>query len=279
MPDASATRRSKRLDVLILFGLVGLGLLLGRLQTVARNSGRTDPASAAVRLLIRPASGAIGSVANGAAGWIGAVTRSRDIEREDLRLRQAAAAGESYESDVSRLQKEVDELRGLGGWEARQGREKVPADVVGYFPHESRLTIGVGANQGVKRGMPVATYEGLLGRIETVDQTTAQVLLLTSVSSESRISAVVRKPPSQPVPAGLMRGEGPGLLALDLADPASSVTEGEVVMTSGFSDLIPRGIVIGDVISIHDDPAFGKRTAMVKPRVDIGQVHEVLVIK
>lgn len=213
------------------------------------------------------------------ADFVGGALHGRRLEEENRRLKAIAAAAENYQPDIDRLQSEVDELRKLGGWEACTGREKVPADVVGYFPHENRITLNVGANRGIKRGMPVATYEGLVGRIETVDRTSSQVLLITAPSGEARISALVQRNPPNPPPAGLIRGDGPNSLVLELADPTATVDSGDIVTTAGFSDAIPRGIVIGKVISVEDDKAFGKRTAIVFPKVALGQVREVLVIK
>jgi rod shape-determining protein MreC len=159
------------------------------------------------------------------------------------------------------------------------GREKVAADVVGFFPHESRLMLDVGTKQGIKRGMPVATYAGLIGRVETVDSATCQVLLLTSPGGDSRISALVqRRPPNAPV-AGLIHGETAGSLRLEMADPTAPVDVGDRVVTTGFSDQIPRGIPIGRVVSVEDDPAFGKRTALVLPYVNVGELREVVVIR
>jgi rod shape-determining protein MreC len=272
-------RNGNRSDIPVLIGLIVLGFILGKFQTMSRNAGHTDPVSRVARSLIAPAAAVMDTGANGIADFIGAATHGQRLEAENRKLRAIAEAARSYDSDVAELLSEIAELRKLGGWESAPGRVKVPADVIGYYPHESRITINVGADRGVKRGMPVATYEGLVGRIETVDRSSSQVLLITSPSAESRISAIVQRQAPNPPPAGLIRGDGLSSLALELADPTASVTTGDVVTTSGFSDLIPRGIVIGKVVRVEDDPSFGKRTAMVFPRVSLGQLREVLVIK
>lgn len=266
-------------DFLVLIGLVALGLVLGRLQTGARNGGHTDPISSIARSLVSPPAKALNSVANASSDFVSAIVHGRSLEDENKRLRSLAASAQMYNANIDLLQAEIGELRAMGSWQAQYGREKVPADVIGFFPHESRITINVGADKGIKRGMPVATYEGLVGRVETVDKSTSQVLLITAPSTDSRISALVqRRAPNAP-PAGLLRGDGPSSLLLELADPTSSVETGDLVVTSGFSENIPRGLVIGKVVSVQDDEAFGRRTATVFPRVAIGQVREVLVIK
>jgi len=196
----------------------------------------------------------------------------RELRTNVIRLRQSFLRWRGWQSELA-------ELRHIGGWEAAPGREKVPAVVVGFFPHEDRVTLNVGNDRGIRPGMPVATYEGLVGRVETVDRSTSQVLLITSPSNESRITAIVRREPPNPPQAGLIIGQGPDSLLLELADPTATVQTGDIVTTSGFSDQIPRGIVIGKIVRVDDDPVFGKRTATVFPRIALGQLREVVVIK
>jgi len=266
-------------DVWTLVGLIALGILLSRLQTSARQAGDSDPISAAAKLLVTPAATAMSASANGISNWAGAVLHGRSLELENQRLRALAVSVEDYTHDVDRVQAEVDELRRLDGWQRSPGRAKIPADVIGYFAQENRLTLDVGATRGILPGMAVATYEGLVGRVETVDRSTAQVLLITSPAAEARISAIVDRQVPNPPAAGLLKGEGPMSLVLELADPTATVEAGDLVTTSGFSDRIPRGIVIGKVIRVDSDPVFGKLTAVVFPRVALGQIREVLVIK
>jgi rod shape-determining protein MreC len=271
--------RNKRNDILVVIGLVALGFLLGKMQTTARNQGRTDPISGVVRAAIAPAASGMNALGNASSDFGASIFHGRSLQEENRRLKSLTASAEMNTANIDRLQTEVDELRRMAGWLATPGRERVPADVVGFFPREDRITINVGLDKGVKRGMPVATYEGLVGRVETVDRSSSQVLLITAPSIDSRISALVQRPAPNPPPAGLLRGEGPGTLSLELADATAAVESGDIVVTSGFSEQIPRGIVIGKVVSIQDDAAFGKRTATIFPRVSLGQVREVLVIK
>ena len=230
-------------------------------------------------MLVRPAAAAMNISANGVSDWAGAVLHGRSLEIENQRLRALAISAENYTQDVDRLQSEIDELRRLNGWQQAPGHEKIPADVIGYFSQVNRLTLDVGANRGVRAGMPVATFEGLVGRIETVDGLTSQVLLISSPAAEARISAIVERQAPNPPAAGLLKGEGPNSLVLELADPTATVEPGDLVTTSGFSDQIPRGIAIGKVVQVESDPVFGKLTATVFPRVALGQIREVLVIK
>lgn len=265
--------------MLVLLGLIVLGFLLARLQSSAAARGDVDIVSSIARRAVAPAASAMNAFAYGTSDFAGAVTQGRSLQRENERLRALAASAETYQADVDRLRAEIDLLRKTAGWKTSPGRIKVAADVIGYFPAEGRITISAGSNQGIKPGMPVATYAGLVGRIETVDREASQVLLITAGSTSSRISALVQRTPPNPPSAGLLRGEGPNSLILELADPAATVESGDLVTTSGFSSMIPRGIVIGKVVSVQDDLAFGRRTATIFPAVALGRIREVLVIK
>lgn len=272
-------KRKSRPDAYVLIGLILLGILLGRLQTSARAQGRTDPVTAAARTAIRPAAIAFSSIGNGVSGFGAALTRGRALQEENDRLRAIAAAAANYQSDIDRLQLELEQVRKLAGWKEQGGRSKVPATIIGFFPQESRLQLDVGSSKGIRKGMPVATYDGVIGRVETVDRGTSQVLLLTSQEEGSRITALVDRPRPNPPVAGLLRGGGSNSLILELTDPTATVQMGDRVITSGFSSVIPRGLVIGKVVSIEDDPAFGKRNAVIFPAVAIGEVREVFVIR
>ncbi len=271
--------KRQRREIALLIGLAALGFLLAHFQSAARAAGSTDTVSSMVRQLIAPPARGLSAIADLAGDSTRALANGRRLEEENKRLRQFEAAANRFQSTIDSMQQEIDSLRKLGHWDRSPGREKVAADVIGIFPHESRITLNVGLDHGLKRGMPVATYEGLVGRIETVDRSTSQALLITSTSLGSRIGALIQRAPPNVPPAGLIRGTGPALLTLELADPAATVVNGDTVITGGFSDQIPRGIVIGRVIAVQDDPAFGRRTALVAPRVLLGNIREVFVIK
>lgn len=152
----------------------------------------------------------------------------------------------------------------------------MPAEVIGYFPYENRFTLNVGWDSGVKVGQPVVAAGGLLGKIQVVTGKTSQVLLLASPEPSNRIGALaLRNPPS----AGLLRGESSATFVLEFSDPKAPVATGDLVVTAGFSEHIPRGIPIGRVIQVDDNVEFGKRQARVYPSASIGNVREVFVLK
>lgn len=190
------------------------------------------------------------------------------------RLRDQQAVAADYSERVQRLEEELSEQHKLLGFGQMPGRTPIPAEITGIFAFDNRLTLDVGSSEGVKPGMPVVSGRGLLAIVQTVDVTRCQALLLSSPVTQ--IGAIAQRTPP---PAGLLRGEGGNTLVVEFMDQASAVQNGDEVVTSGFSSWIPRGIPIGRIIRIEDDPYFGTKRAYVYPYATVGAAREVYVLK
>jgi rod shape-determining protein MreC len=123
--------------------------------------------------------------------------------------------------------------------------------------------------------MPVQAPAGLVGTVQTVERDRCQVLLVTSRGLTVGALDLDRDPP----PAGLLRGENSSTLAVTFEDPKAPVEIGDRIVTSGFSELIPRGIYIGRVIAVSPDEEFGMLRVRVDPAVSVGDLGEVQVLK
>lgn len=200
--------------------------------------------------------------------------RSGALAAENRRLRQLAAVAETYTETIDSLNHEIDSLRALLDVEAI-GKSRIGGRVIGYFPLENRLTISVGTTSGVRPGLPVIAGEGLIGTVQTADARSSQVRLLSSPRPYQIGATVRRDPPS----TGLMHGEAVNRLILEFTDIESPVAVGDLVVTSGHSELIPEGIPIGRVVQVYVDEEFGTRIAQVFPAVALGKVREVVVLR
>jgi len=89
---------------------------------------------------------------------------------------------------------------------------------------------------------------------------------------------VTRTPPNTPS-VGLLHGESADRLVLEFSDPLAPVSPGDLVVTSGYSDLIPRNLPVGRVTKVEDFPDYGKRQAIIFPTVRLGFVPEVTVLE
>lgn len=259
----------------LLFVALGLaGFALGRWQNGARNAGRLDPVTAAIQAAARP----IASLAAGASDSVGAfligVVNARSLTEENRALKAQVQALQLYAERERALAVRLTQLEKLAKLRVPAGRTRVPAVAIGLFPYENRMSLNVGENAGVRVGLPVVTGEGLLGIVQTVSSTSCQVGLLASPSV--RVGGMVLRDPPQ---FGIVKGYSATSLLLDFMDIRAQLAAGDWVVTSGFSQDVPRGIPIGRIISVERDPDFGTLQARIAPHVRVGLAREVYVLR
>jgi len=205
--------------------------------------------------------------------WAG-ITAGPRLRDDNERLKWLAQATEMYGQNEERLSNEIDRLRKLMALPRYGGRWRIPGEAIHYAPYEHRLTVSIGRRHGVRVGLPVVAAEGLLGVVQVVSENRSQVLLLHS--RQLQVGAMVMRDPPQ---AGILRGEGPDLVELGMLDTQTPIEVGDVVVTSGYSELIPRGIPIGKIVQIENNPDFGARKAKVLPFVRVGKVRTIMVLR
>ncbi len=244
------------------------------MQSGARNNGAIDPVSSLVRSTTNAPARFLSEQANATSDFFGGIFNASELARQNREIRQYEIIARQYGETVTRLNNEVNNLRGLLELEDIPGRQKVGATIIGYFANENRITISVGKDKGLKPGLAVVTGEGLVGTIQTVGDTEAQVSLLSDPNRKIGALVISRNPP----PAGLIKGENATVLVLTL-DSTMPVANGDLVTTSGFSGLIPRGIPIGRVNQVYNDSVTGSKRVEVFPNVALGNLREVVILK
>ena len=148
--------------------------------------------------------------------------------------------------------------------------------VIGRDPSHWSQTIllGRGRQEGVQVDMAVIGTKGLVGRIVEVEENWSKALLLTDASS--KVGAILERNRE----AGLLTGASDGgLLTLEYLSAGADIREGDKVLTAGFGEIFPKGIIIGEVVG------FGRRKedlfmyAKVQPAEHLSQLEEVLCVR
>ncbi len=250
-----------------------MGLGLAALQNSARKAGQLDPVTKTVRQALNPAS----QMAAGGVVTVNGIFESwregPKLLAENQQLKTQAAALQLYAADAVLLRAELDQLQKLAKIPIPPERTLLYADVIGFWPVENRLSINLGSKQGLKPDMPVIAPEGLAGVVETVGTETSQVLLLSSPSV--KIGAMVARPsPSYGITSGLKFD------ALTMEVPGSAPVEvDDKVLTSGLSDVVPGGVVIGVVTDVAAQAGYGTRQLTIFPLYRISPGQKLVVVK
>ncbi len=248
---------------------------MGQWQNSQRNAGRVDPVTNVTRSLVSPLANGFSALNFRAADLYSGFVRAPALTEENRRLKDLAQSAEFYTEQVDRLNRQINELRLLTQLGPLPGRERLATDIIGYFPRENRITLSIGERSGVKKGMPVESGRGLVGIIETVEANRCQALLITSRGLTVG-GMVLNRNPAQ---VGFIRGQDGMSVVLSLQDPKSPVEVGDTVITSGFGDLIPRGVIVGKVVQVIPSEEFGTVRAIVDPVVNLGALKEVFILK
>ena len=136
------------------------------------------------------------------------------------------------------------------------------------------FVIDKGSAQGVQKNMAVITPRGLLGKVQDTGRDSSVVLLL----DDQRFGAAVRL--STMRIEAVLSGSGRGRCVIKYADVDTSVSNGEVVVTSGLDSLFPYGIPVGEVAGVASagQEEFFQYVEL-KPYVNPRTVDEVIVVK
>ena len=247
------------------------------MQATARAKGEFDLPFRIVNVFVGAPSAVLNSMADETGDFMVGMANARSLTDENRRLQSQLRSFSNYTETVIRLNAEIDQLRKLNDFPPPPGRVRVAAEITAQFPNLNQVRINVGRKKDIRQGMPVVAPGGLLGRIQSVGENDSIVVLLSSPDPSNRIGAmVVRKPPNDPS-LGLLRGESLNQLILEFSDPKAQVEVGDKVVSSGFSEFIPRNVPIGIVTQVENDEEYGRRSAYVRPIVNLNAGREVNV--
>jgi rod shape-determining protein MreC len=196
--------------------------------------------------------------------------RQRNIELEE----QVS----ELQTQVIRLQQQAAEVEMLSALldfaRAQPQNEYEAAAVIGRDPSPflQYVIINKGSDDGMRRGMPVVSNQGLIGRIEAVTANAARVQLIT----DSTASVNVRIQPAES--DAVLTGSITSDLYLDLIPQDAAVQPGDLVLTSGLGGNYPANILVGQIVSVRQQATALFQQASLQPVVDFNRLEIVLVI-
>lgn len=150
----------------------------------------------------------------------------------------------------------------------------IAAKVISHSPDSwsSIIVIDKGKYHGIKRGMAVITYLGLVGRVIDTSESTGKIILINDPNFN--ISGIVKRSRQE----GLVSGTLGAHLIMRYLPEGSDIRNQDIIITSGLNEAYPQGLLIGSVVDIHKEFSGLSRYAIIKPAVNLSSIEEVLVI-
>jgi rod shape-determining protein MreC len=213
-------------------------------------------------------------------GWFG---DTLDAKEERDALKQERDRLQAEVTELENADSENDELRRLVEYGQRAGLdayEPVTAEVYSRSNTTwySQIEINKGSSDGVRRDQPVINASGLVGKVKTVSDGNAVVMLLSDADFGVSARALPADQPGVASPVSGSRTE----LQFDLVPQAKKVREGDRIVTAGTisEDLpspFPPGLLIGTVRRIDGEGEL-ERQIRVKPAADLDELRFVQVL-
>jgi rod shape-determining protein MreC len=155
------------------------------------------------------------------------------------------------------------------------GLPTVAARIVGKDPSPwfRSVIIDRGLGDGVDKGMPVVTGEGIVGQVYAASSSYAKVLL--AISPSSAIDVLLQDSRVR----GILKGTGSNTCRLEYILKTVEVTKGDHVVTAGYGGMFPPGLPVGIVSEVTRNSRGMFLEIEVVPAVDFSTLENLLVIE
>lgn len=176
--------------------------------------------------------------------------------------------------DAEEAHSENMRLRGLLDLKRDSAYKVICAAVIGRSPSSwsSSLIINKGSRHGIRKGFVCVGFLGLIGRVVEVTPLVSKVMMINDPNL--CVSSLCQRSRQE----GLICGSLSGVLLMKYLAKDCDIKASDVIVTSGLTDVFPKGIVIGKVEQVREEMSGLSRYAVVRPAVDLSAVEEVLVI-
>jgi len=265
-------KRFKQVRFFLLFGCLLTAIFILFISMAGRKEF-TAPHKFGLEV-IGPFQTAISNVSNYVSGFWGKYIGLINVRQENEQLRQELlkykAANIEYREAVAtnvRLQKLLELKESLPP-------PTMTAEIIGKDPSLwfRTLTINRGSSDGVQKGMPVVTVEGVVGQVLTSSPNYSKVLLATDPNSA--IDIITQKTRVQ----GIVKGLGREAFALHYVLKSAVVEKGDYVLTSGLGGVFPKGLMVGTVSDIKKSRRGMFQDIEIEPAVDFSQLEYLIII-
>jgi rod shape-determining protein MreC len=196
------------------------------------------------------------------------------LEKENKILRETNNTLSGEVSQLKEAKLENMRLMQLLEFKEKAHYSVLPAKIVGKTLIQTRnnITLDEGEKDSVKVGMPIITDKGLVGKIVAVSQnySVAQILF----NKDLKVSAKDQRSRVD----GIIAWDGENKLAMKNVSKSSDIMNGDIIITSEYSNSFPPGIPIGYITSLGTVDNLFKKIEL-ETFVDFQTLEEVFIVK
>jgi len=195
------------------------------------------------------------------------------VKRENDRLRDEIKKYQSLSVTYREALATNTLLRKLLDFKEELPQPTVTARIIGRDPSQWFKTFSIdhSSSDGVSKGMPVVTADGVVGQI--LDGGNRRAKVLEAIDPNSAIEVLIQDTRTQ----GIIKGTGDSY-RLHYVLKNNKVNRGDLLITSGLGGVFPKGLPVGIVSSVVSNRRGMFLDIEVKPVVDFSKLENVIVI-
>lgn len=180
------------------------------------------------------------------------LSKLRSIEKENQELKSLLRLEESYNYPLQITRVVAKQLNTLN----------------------NSLSVNVGSNEGIQRGMPLINSDGLIGKVILAASNYSQVMPLSHPLF--RVSAQIQDSKAN----GIITWDisSPSYLIMDFVPKTVPIDTGMVIQTSGLGNEFPAGIPIGQVVDFRSQEGTNTQQLKIEPFSKLNEVSEGFIV-
>ena len=222
-----------------------------------------------------------------AASWIGdkfnfittTVSDIMNVHEQNKMLMTQVEELKAKNLAANEFEAENQRLRALLNYkESATQFDLLAARVIGRDPTtwSSMIVINRGSTDGVANDMAVVTEMGLVGHVIEAGLNTSKVQLI--LDPRASVGTLVQRPESRV--AGIVEGDinNPIMPKMINIPKNSDVIAGDMIVTSGFGGIYPKGIVIGRIKDVQNEESGLLKYGVVETTVNFQKLEDVAII-
>lgn len=206
-------------------------------------------------------------------------TNKADLAEENEKLRGQVndLINENIKLKISEEENKV--LRDQLGFFSSHNNKYLVSDVISRSGFDSSkpnqtLIIGKGEKDGLRPGLVVLGGQGVVvGKIILTKDHVSEVCL--SINPECKLAATVQ---NEDKTSGIAQGDLGLTIKMNFIPQTKKMANGDIVVTSGLEQDIPRGLVIGSISQVNKENNELWQNVIIEPLIDFNDLTIVSVL-
>lgn len=194
------------------------------------------------------------------------------LQKENLKMNYEISISKEIqrENEILRKQIEFSKNSCLKGVCVEWKMASVTGRDSGNFGKQ--IFIDLGSTDGIQEGQPAVVPGGLLvGKVAEVFNSFSKVTLITD--PKSSVNSIIQTSRAN----GVVNGSYATGVKLEMINQSEDLAVGDLVITSGLEDKIPKGLIVGKVLQVEESANSIFKSAQIDMFVDFNRIEEIFI--